>query len=150
MEGPAWDFQHSVECKASREFAWKYWTNISNWDDPPAKFELDGPFDAGSRLRTILPGQTLHSVIRDVKAEREATIEMQLPDAIVSFRWSFEELGKDRVQITQRITLAGRNAKSFVAQASVLERTVPEGMKKLAAAIERTSGCGEASRGDID
>jgi hypothetical protein len=139
MEEPVWDFQHSVECKASRESAWSYWTNIANWDDPPAKFELDGPFGAGSRLTTILPGQTLHSVIRDVKARREATIEMQLPDAIVSFHWSFEELGKDRVQITQRIMLIGRNAKSFVTEASVLERTAPEGVKKLAAGIEQSS-----------
>jgi polyketide cyclase/dehydrase/lipid transport protein len=139
MEEPAWSFQHSVECKASREFAWRYWTNIANWDDPPAKFELDGPFDAGSRLTTILPGQTLHSVIRDVKAGREATIEMQMPDAIVTFHWSFEELSKDGVQITQRTTLTGRNAKSFVKEASVLEHTVPDGMKKLAAAIERSS-----------
>lgn len=146
IEQPAWDFQHSVECKASREFAWKYWTNTANWDDPPAKFELDGPFETGSRLTTILPGQTLHSVIRDVKAGREATIEMQLPDAIVSFHWSFEELSKDRVQITQRITLAGRNAKSFVTEASLLEHSVPEGMKKLAAAIER-SATGGGKRG---
>lgn len=139
MEEPAWDFQHSVECKASREFAWKYWTNIANWDDPPARFELDGPFEAGCHLRTILPGQTLHSAILDVKAGHGATIEMQLPDAIVTFHWSFEELSKDRVQITQRITLAGRNAESFVAEASVLERTAPEGMKKLAAAIEQSA-----------
>lgn len=138
MEGAAWDFQHSVECKASREFAWKYWTNIANWDDPPAKFELDGPFEAGSRCTTILPDQTLHSVIRNVRAERQATIEMQLLDAIVSFHWSFEELSKDRVQITQRIVLTGRNAPAFIAEAGILEHTVPDGMKKLAAAIERS------------
>lgn len=137
MEKPAWAFEHSVECKATREFAWKYWSNIANWDDPPAKFELHGPFDTGSRFTTILPGQTFESVIRHVKAGREATIDMQLPDAILSFHWNFEGLRQDRVQITQEITLAGRNARSFVAQASVLERAVPEGMKKLAAAIER-------------
>ena len=137
MEKPAWAFQHSVECQASREFAWKYWSNIANWDDPPAKFELHGSFDTGSRLTTILPGQTFESVIRNVKEGREATIDMKLPEAILSFHWNFEELRQDRVQIKQRITLAGRNARSFVAQASVLERTVPEGMKKLAAAIER-------------
>ena len=143
-EEPAWDFQHSVECKASREFAWSYWTNIANWGDPPTEFEMDGPFDVGSRLTTILPGQKLHSVIRDVKAGHGATIEMPLPDAILLFHWSFKELTEDRVQITQRITLAGRNAKSFVREASVLERTAPDGMKKLASAIERLGGSGGA------
>ena len=140
MGEPAWDFQYSVECNASREFAWKYWTHIPNWDDPPAKFKLDGPFNVGSHLTTVLPGQTLHSLIRDMKAGREATIEMELPDAIVSFHWRFEELGKDRVQITQRIRLGGRNAIAFITQARVLEHTVPDGMRKLAAAIERSRG----------
>ena len=134
---PAWQFQHSVDCNATRQFAWNYWTNIANWNDPPASFHLDGPFDIGSRLTTSLPGQTLHSVVRDLKANREATIEMQLPDAILSFQWVFEDLCEDRTRITQRLVLTGPNAKSFVAQANMLEQSAPAGMKKLAEAIER-------------
>ena len=75
----AWQFQNSVDCNAPRQLAWDYRTNIANWDDPPASFRLDGPFDAGPRLTTILPLQTLHSLIRHVSAGREAIIEMQLP-----------------------------------------------------------------------
>src|SRR5262245_40783041 len=85
---PTWAFQHSVDCDAPRRFACSHWTNISTWNDPPASFHLVGPFDAGSRLTTSLPGQTLHSVIRDViKGSRgdEAIIDMQLPGAILSF-----------------------------------------------------------------
>jgi len=66
---PAWQFQHSVQCNAPQKFAWSYWTNITNWNDPPAKFALDGPFDVGSRLTTTLPGQTWHSIIRACKAD---------------------------------------------------------------------------------
>jgi hypothetical protein len=134
---PVWEFQHAVDCNASRQFAWSYWTNIENWIDPPATFDLDGPFDVGSRLTTTLPGQVWHSVIRDLKAGREATIEMQLPDAILAFHWKFEELSQDRTRITQRLVLSGANANSFEAGASMLEQTAPEGMKKLAAAIQR-------------
>jgi hypothetical protein len=134
---PAWEFQHTVDCNTTRRFAWSYWTNIANWNDPPASFDLDGPFDVGSRLTTTLPDQTWHSVIRDLKAGREATIEMQLSDAILSFHWTFEELSQGRTRITQRLVLSGANANSFVAGASKLEQTAPEGMKKLAAAIER-------------
>ncbi len=134
---PAWEFQHSVQCNATRQFAWSYWTNIVNRNDPPAKFALDGPFDVGSRLTTTLPGQTWHSIIRACKADREATIEMQLPDAILSFHWQFEELPQNRTRITQRLALSGPNANSSVAQASIFEQTAPDGMKKLAAAIER-------------
>jgi hypothetical protein len=134
---PAWEFQYSVFCNTSRQIAWGYWTNTANWNDPPASFRLDGPFEAGSRLTTTLPGQTWHSVIRNLKADREATIETLLPDAILSFHWEFETLSEDRTQITQRVLLSGPNAKSFVAQASMLEKSAPEGMKKLVAAIER-------------
>jgi len=100
IKEPAWQFRHSVQCHAPRQFAWSYWTNIANWNDPSAKFALDGPFDVGSsRLTTTLPGQTWHSIIRDRKADREATIEMQLPDAILSFHWQFEELPENRTRI---------------------------------------------------
>lgn len=137
MSEPAWEFQYSIECNATRQFAWRFWTDIANWNDPPAKFDLDGPFQTGARLTTTLPGETLYSVIRDLQPEREATIEMQLADAILSFHWKFEKLTEDRTQITQRLVLSGANAKSFVAQATAMEASVPDGMKKVAAAIER-------------
>lgn len=134
---PAWQFQHWVECNAPRQFAWSYWTNIDNWNDPPASFHLDGPFDVGSHLTTSLPGQTLHSVIRSITRAREAIIEMQLADAILSFQWKFARLSRDRTRITQRLVLSGANAIAFVTQASLLEQSAPEGMRKLVAAIER-------------
>ncbi|MGB2900400.1 MAG: hypothetical protein WBB89_14115 [Candidatus Acidiferrum sp.] len=146
IKDPAWQFQHSVQCNAPRKFAWSYWTNIANWNDPPATFALDGPFDVGSRLTTTLPGQTWHSIIRACKADREATIEMQLSDAILSFHWQFEELPQNRTRITQRLVLSGPNAKSFVAQVSIFEQTAPDGMKKLAAAIERAHHVNRAER----
>ena len=138
---PVWHFQHSVNCNAPRQFAWNHWTNIANWNDPPASFHLDGPFDVGSRLTTSLPGQTLHSHIREVvngSRTDEANIEMELPSAILAFHWTFESLSEDRTRITQLLTLSGANAKALSAQASILEKTTPEGMEKLAAAIERS------------
>lgn len=110
---------------------------MENWNDPPARFHLDGPFEAGAQLTTILPGQTLHSVIRDVQPEREATIEMQLPDALLSFHWTFEKVADDRTRITQQLVLYGPNADSFVKQVRIMETSVPEGMKKIAAAINQ-------------
>src|SRR5215510_5148773 len=118
---PARQFQHSVDCNAPRQFAWNYWTNVANWNDPPASFHLDGPFDVGSQLTTSLPGQTLHSVIRDVVAGFEAIIEMKLEDAILSFCWKFENLTEETSRMTQRIVLSGPKAGALVAQASMLE-----------------------------
>ena len=137
---PVWQFQHSVECNAPREFAWNCWTNIANWNDPPASFQLDGPFASGSQLTTYLPGQALHSVIREVLHGHEAIIDMQLPDAIFCFNWKFESLSEARTRITQLLTLSGTNATSLVPQADVLRKTAPDGMKRLAGAIDRAHG----------
>ena len=134
---PVWQFEYAIECNATRHFAWDYWTNISNWNDPPAEIQLDGPFAPGSRFITKLPGQEpLHSVIRSVTPQREATIDMQLPGAILSFRWWFEDLsGGERTKLTQLLTLSGKAAQEFVGQIVIFEETVPQGMKRLAAAI---------------
>jgi hypothetical protein len=145
---PAWTFEHSVQCNASRNFAWSYWTNIENWNDPPAKFELNGPFAVGSRLTTTMPDQTLYSVIRSVEPECAATIEMQLPDGVISFHWTFEDLSGTRSRITQRLVLSTAS-EGLVAQASVLEQTVPQGMNKLTAAIEGASDRKTSFAGEV-
>jgi hypothetical protein len=62
---------------------------------------------------------------------------MQLQGAILSFQWTFESLSQAQTRITQRQTLSGANATPLVPQASMLETTTPEGMKRLVAAIER-------------
>ena len=87
MTEPAWTFEHALECGAPREFAWKYWTNPANWDDPSARFEFDGAFAVGTRIRTILPEQTLESVIREVEKPDTALIEMEVASARLRFRW---------------------------------------------------------------
>jgi hypothetical protein len=136
---PAWMFQYSLDCSTPRQVAWRHWTNINNWNEPAASIHLDGPFDTGARLTTSLPGQTLHSVIREViKGSRrdEAIIDIQLPGAILSCHWTFETVSEDRTRITQRMTLSGENAPALVAQARTLEKSTPEGMERLVAAIE--------------
>jgi hypothetical protein len=140
MNEPAWTwtFEHSVECAASRSFAWTYWTDIANWNDPPATFELDGPFAVGSQLTTILPGQTMHSVICYVEPGCAATIDMELPDGTLSFNWTFEDLSETRSRITQRLVLSTASP-ALVAQARVLEQSVPQGMNRLIEAIEDAS-----------
>ena len=131
-----WEFAHSVECGVPREFAWKYWTNPENWDDPPARFEFDGPFATGTRLTTVLPGQKLHSLIREIVDGREAVIEMEAMSATVQFRWTFEELANEWTRITQTIHLFGEGDKKLVEQARVLEQSAPQGMARIGAAME--------------
>jgi len=136
MNDVLWEFNHSVECGAPREFAWKYWTNPENWDDPPARFEFDGPFAAGTKLKTLLPGLTLESLIESVEPGYGATILLAYAKATISFRWRFAEVASEMARISQRIELSGTNDASVVEQAVVLERTVPAGMQKIKQRIE--------------
>jgi hypothetical protein len=136
----AWEFEHSVECGAPRGFCWEYWTDVAKWDDPPARFRVDGPFADGARITTELPGQTLVSVIQDVEEGRAATIELGLPNAVFRFHWRFDDLdgseGK-RTRISQRLELSGEDAGLFVEQAKVMGETAPDGVRKLVGAMER-------------
>lgn len=136
MSEPVWKFEHVVECGTPREFAWKYWTNPANWDDPPARFDFDGPFAVGTRLKTILPGQTLESVIQNVESGRGATIQLAYGEARISFLWRFEEVDAANTRISQRIELARTNDPVLIGQAKVFETTAPAGMQKLKQRIE--------------
>jgi hypothetical protein len=136
MTDPVWKFEYAVECEAPQEFAWKYWTNPENWDDPPARFEFDGPFSAGTRIKTILPGQTLESVIQGVEFGREATIQLAYGEARISFEWRFKEVTAARTRVSQRIELSGTRNTVLLEQAKVFEKTAPAGMQKLKQRIE--------------
>ena len=140
MDEPLWAFEYSVESDATPHFAWTYWTNVANWVDPPATFQLEGSFAPGSRLTTTIPGQEQwHSIIREVGADRTAVIDMELPGATVRCHWCFDEATGNRTRITQRLTLSGENAGAFVKEvASGFEPNVPQGMRKLAATIARS------------
>jgi hypothetical protein len=89
----AWEIEHSVDTNASPAFAWTYMTSVANWDDPPAKFELDGPFTVGSRGTTRMPGQEpRHWRVREVNPMKSYTLETELGRAVMSFEWRFDGL----------------------------------------------------------
>lgn len=147
MNDIAWEIAHSVDANASPAFAWNYMTNVANWDDPPAKFELDGPFAVGSNGTTRMPGQEpLYWHIRRVSPMKAYTLEMALDRAAMSFEWRFDGLTDGRTRLTQRIVLKGENAAAYVAQVqSEFAPSLAAGMSKIAAAMERA----EASVSDV-
>jgi hypothetical protein len=143
-----WEMIHSVETNASPAFAWEFWTNVGNWADPPAKFELDGPFADGSRGTTRLPGQEpLHWFIREVTPSNAATIEMQLEGATLSFDWRFEGLADGGTRLTQRVVLKGDKADVYLSQVkSTFTASLPDGMNKLATAMANAYSSREGPR----
>ena len=126
--------EHSVEADVSTPFAWRFRTDVANWNDPPAKFALDGPFEAGSRGTTILPGQApIHWYIRDVQPGK-SFVEMQLDRAALSFEWRFDAMSEYRTRLTQRIVLSGENAAAYAGQVEAgFGPNLADGMRRIAA-----------------
>jgi hypothetical protein len=144
MSEIALELEYSVEAEVSREFAWRYRTDIANWNDPPARFLLDGPFVAGSRGTTVLPGQEpLHWNIRQAQPPMSFVLDMELDRAVLTFEWHFDELPAQRTRMTQRIVLAGENAAAYADQIKAgFSPSLAEGMRRIAAnmaAAERRS-----------
>jgi len=144
----AWEMTHSVYANATPAFAWRYMTNVANWDDPPATFELDGRFAAGSLGTTRMPGQEPRQWrLLEVSPMKSYTIEMALDGAAMSFEWRFDAVADGGTRLTQQIVLKGENAAAHVAQVQLaFTSSLAPGMNKVAAAMERA----EAAAGDLD
>jgi hypothetical protein len=135
----ACQLEHSVEADVSLLFAWNWRTDIKTWDDPPARFQLDGPFADGSWGTTLFPGrEPVRWHIRDVRPGAALIIEMPLDGAAMSFEWLFDAVSNHRTRITQRIFLWGESAHTYVNQVQAgFGSTLSDGMKRIADALER-------------
>ena len=133
----AYRLEHSVEADVGPSFAWNWRTDIGNWDDPPAQFQLDGSFASGSWGTTLLPGrEPLRWQIRDVQPGAAFVIDMPLDRAVISFEWLFAAVSNHRTRITQRITLWGDNAATYVNQVQDgFGSNLADGMKRIADAM---------------
>lgn len=137
MGNVTWEMTHTVETAATRAFAWKYWTTVSNWAEPPAEFEFQGPFRAGSRGVTRFPGQTpIEWFLQEISPPATATIAMPLSGALLLLEWRFDDRPDGRTRISQRIVLEGEKTDSYLSRvASTFLASIPDGMRKIARAI---------------
>ena len=145
MSNVACQLEYSVEAEVRPSFAWSWQTNVKNWEDPPAQFELDGPFAKGSWGTTRFPGQEpLRWQICDVQSEKSFVIVMELEQAVLSFEWLFAAVSEHRTRITQLIVLSGDNAAACVDQFRAgFGSTLRDGMNRIAEAMvnaERSTG----------
>lgn len=136
-----WQFEHSVECNSNKSFAWAFWTDVSNWERLEGKavewIKLHGPFAVGTSGATKAPGQEPYTwKITQLDPERSATIEMPLDDAVFCNVMMMESIGADRTQIAQRLSLTGIKAADFAEGMRTFETNAPQGLAKLAKAIE--------------
>jgi hypothetical protein len=148
MSEIALQLEHSVYAEVSRAFAWQFRTDVSNWNDPPAQFALNGPFEAGTCGTTQLPGhEALHWNIREVRDGESFVTEMQLDRATLAFEWYFEPVSEDRTKLTQRIVLSGANAEAYAGQVEAgFGQNLADGMRRIAA--EMAAARKRSNRGD--
>jgi hypothetical protein len=139
MDEIAYQLQHSVEVEASLDFVWAWQTDVRNWDDPPAQFQLDGPFTAGASGSTMLPGHpSLRWRIREARPPMAYIIDMPLDRATCSFEWQFDALSERRTKLTQRIVLWGANAATYVPEVRAgFGSTLAGGMERIGRAIAK-------------
>ena len=126
--------EESIEVDVSPTFAWNFRTDISNWNDPPATFLLNGPFAEGSQGETLIPGQApLVWCIRDVQTGRSFAIEIALDRARLRFEWLFGAAMRGTTRLTQSIILSGNNAAAYRDQVQTgFGSTLADGMKRIA------------------
>ncbi|AMY09301.1 Polyketide cyclase / dehydrase and lipid transport [Luteitalea pratensis] len=133
---PAWECHRSVEAEVPASVAWAFMTDISNWNDPPAEFALEGQFVEGTRGTTQMPGRPLASwTIRDVEPGRGYTIEggSFLERAVLLAHWRFDPLSERTARLTQRIELLGENAAAYVDEIkSLFEPNLESGLRRIA------------------
>ena len=144
MTETAWEIAHSVQTGASRKCAWEFMSNVSNWNDPPAEFHLDGPFVTGSRGTTQMPGQPAQSwQLTNVSPEESYTIEFSLDGARLTFQWRFDSISPG-TRLTQHVRLGGESAVEYVSLVQqALGSNLAPGMERIAAAIDRAYSSGE-------
>ena len=137
-----WTFEHSVECKADRTFAWQFWTNVSNWpvvDSSVESAALDGPFRSGAKITTKpRGGDAIKGELEDVHDGRSAVVIIHVPGAALRCTWKFEDSGTRKTRITQQATIEGEKSQDYVSTvAPEMEKGIPQGMQRLAETIER-------------
>ncbi|MBX2873614.1 MAG: hypothetical protein KTR30_15980 [Saprospiraceae bacterium] len=141
MSKTAWEFQHFVECKAAKSFAWAFWTDVSNWERIEGKavewIKLHGPFTLGTFGETKMPGQEPQKWrIGQIDLGHSATIEMVIPGALFQNEMILESISPDQTRIVQRMSLTGDKAQDLAEGMRVFETSAPQGLAKLARAIE--------------
>jgi Polyketide cyclase / dehydrase and lipid transport len=144
MSDVTWETEHSVETAADATFAWMYMSRVTNWDDPPAQFELGGPFVTGGQGTTQMPGQPpQHWQLRDVRPMESYMVEFRLDRATLSFEWRFNAVTDGRTRLTQHIELKGENASTYLTyvQGAFTSGLAP-GMSKIAMAIDKAFAAG--------
>jgi hypothetical protein len=137
MSETDWLLEHAEVTAATPAFAWAHMTDVANWDDPPARVQLEGAFAAGSAGQTLFPDRPpLRWRVEEVVAGSAYTIAAELEGAVLLCHWRFEGMAVAGTRLTQRIGLRGPEAKRHAdAVRAGFGAGLAAGMKRIAERI---------------
>ena len=104
-----WECEQSVATNAGRRIVWEFWSDLQNHAEmEKVTIELDGPFQSGTKGRTISQDFTQEWELAEVREHRQFGIIGYTPDGkgSLEFFWRFEDEG-DGTRITYRISARG-------------------------------------------
>ncbi len=134
-----WEFEHSIVTSASRSDAWAFWSDLRNhaeMEPGDERIELDGPFETGTKGRTIAKGSQQEWKLSEVIPEKRFVITGEVPDFVLSFAWDFTDEGTG-TRMTQRISAHGPQMQEWADELRQMELNAPPGMARLAAKLDR-------------
>jgi uncharacterized protein YndB with AHSA1/START domain len=112
-----WLTEHSGETTASPEAIWQAWADVASWPEwnrDIERIELDGPFDAGSRITMTPRGQDPFELRIAEAAKPELFVdEADLGEIVVRTTHRAERIDRERTRITYRMEISGPAAETL-------------------------------------
>jgi hypothetical protein len=138
-----WELKHSVIAAANRQTVWEFISNIGNLarleGDAVESMTLGGPYQAGSKGTTKMRGQEpIHWRLAEVEPPGRSVTEIELPEAVVRFIWTYDELPDGRTRLSQHIVLEGPGAGAYVPfMEEHIAGNLAQGMERLAVEVAK-------------
>ena len=112
-----WRTEHSIETTLSPEAIWEQWADVASWPEWNGdidRIELDGPFEAGSRITMTPIGQDPIELRIAEAAKPELFIdEADLGEIVVRTIHRAERLDTGRTRISYRMQITGPGASTL-------------------------------------
>ncbi|MEM8890263.1 MAG: hypothetical protein AAGD28_19970 [Bacteroidota bacterium] len=135
-----WQITNSLFTRIKPTSVWEFMTDMSNqvrMESAVEAIELDGPFETGTKGRTIMKEYTQEWVLDEVVKEQQFTIVGQTEgqDFSLSFCWKMEG-EREGTRLTQIISAKGADVENFQEILSGMEEHVPKRLAQLAEELD--------------
>jgi len=135
-----WKITNSLFTHSNRLAVWNFMTDMSNqvrMESAVEAIELEGPFETGTKGRTIMKEYTQEWVLDEVVEEQEFTIVGQTEgqDFSLSFCWKMED-EREGTRLTQIISAKGADTENFREILNGMEEHVPKRLAELAKELD--------------